>query len=301
MADIWVKPGPSAASPGDQEPGSGPGREGAFRGQPWQRTFSSSLGKFPPSCRPFRLLMNSWQLMLFPMFCGTERSGTAGTPTKRKRPASHPGTFSSSPRSFLAPPRPRVPQMLSPPAHLAVQVRVQEHDGARQGVHRICPREVNGEKVLGLDSALPLPTLGRAPPSASGSPQPPRTPTSCHQGTPEQGTPEQAPSAHGTRSPALLPTEEKSPGLQWWKRLENWNRTRSRSWVSPLSTSAWRKLLGGGPDQDRPGLDSRPRARAGSARPPLLPREGPGVTEGPGPGFGHRTGRRTGTPEPQPC
>lgn len=69
--------------------------------------------------------------------------------------------------------------------------------------------------------------------------------------------------------------------MQWWKRLENWNRTRSRSWVSPLSTSAWRKVLGGGRDQDRPRLDSRPRAQAGSAWPPLLPRGAQALPKGP--------------------
>lgn len=48
------------------------GQQAEVLGPMWTpcRTLSSSLGKFPPSLRPFRLVMNSWQLMLFPMFCG---------------------------------------------------------------------------------------------------------------------------------------------------------------------------------------------------------------------------------------
>lgn len=134
--------------------------------------------------------------------------------------------------------------------------------------------------MLGPDLALPLPTLGRAPPSASGSPQPPSTATHCHQGTPEQGTPEQAPSAQH-QSPALLPTEEKSPGLQWWKRLENWNRTRSRSWVSPLSTSAWRKLLEEARIRTGPGWTAGPGLGQGLPGHPSSPGRAQALPKGP--------------------
>lgn len=162
------------------------------------------MGKFPPSCRPFRLLMNSWQLMLFPMFCGR------GDKDSWHSPASHSGTHPAF-----------------PPSHLSVQVSVQEHDGASQGVDRVCPE---------WRESCCNQTLRFLCPHWVGDPQ-----MLGFLQSPKQTT--------APRDPALLPTEEKSLGLQWWKRLENWYRTRSRSWVSPLSTRAWRKPLHRGQSQ----------------------------------------------------
>lgn len=103
------------------------------------------------------------------------------------------------------------------------------------------------------DPAFPLSALGGVTTHMLWSSQPPNI---------LQQLPHREVLAPG--DPALLPTEEKIPGLQWWKRLENWYRTRSRSWVSPLSTRAWRKPLHG--DQSQARTHCSPLAHPGEGR-----------------------------------